>query len=78
MKTFTIIAIVTALTSPAYAQGFGNNPQNSSGKPGVKSDQQRAEEAKQRKIEDKAYKDSLSRIPDREKEKKVDPWGNVR
>ena len=77
MKTFTIIAVVAALTSPVYAQGFGNNPQ-SSGKPGAKSDQEKAEEAKQRKLEDKAYKDSLSRIPDREKEKKVDPWGNVR
>ena len=76
MKIFTIVAIVAALTSPVYAQ-FNNNPQ-SSGKPGAKSDQERAEEAKQRKVEDKAYKDSLSRIPNREKEKKVDPWGNVR
>jgi len=77
MKTFTIVAVVAALTSsPVYAQ-FNNNPQNS-GKPGMKSDQEKAEEAKQRKLEDKAYKDSLTRIPDREKEKKVDPWGNVR
>ena len=77
MKTFTIVAVVAALASPVYAQGLNNNPQNS-GKPGMKSDQEKAEEAKQRKLEDKAYKDSLSRIPDREKEKKVDPWGNVR
>ena len=58
---------------------FNNNPMNSSGKPGVKSDLERAEEAKRLKEEEKAYRDSLSRIPEREKEKKkADPWGNVR
>ena len=78
MKTFTIVAIVTALTFPVYAQGFNNNPQNSSGKPGAKSDQERAEEAKQRKDEDKAYKDSLiadSRSGEGEESR---PVGNVR
>ncbi len=76
MRTVTIIAIVTALATPLYAQGnFGGEKK---GPPGAKTEQEKAEEAKQRKLEDKAYRDSLSRIPDREREKKPDPWGNVR
>ena len=76
MKTITIIAVVAALTSPVYAQGFGNNPQTA--RPGVKSEAEKAEDAKRRKAEDKEYRDSLQRIPNREKEKKADPWGTVR
>ena len=69
--------MMVVLTAPvhAYAQ-LGNTPS----KPGAKSDQEREQERKQQIIDDKAYKDSLSRIPDRDKDKKTktDPWGNVR
>ena len=72
MRTFTIAAIIVALTVPAYAQG-GFNPKGS--KPG-KTEQEIAEEKKQQKLDEKAHKDSLSRIPDRDQ--KADPWGKIR
>ncbi len=76
MRTLTIVAIVAALATPAYAQNnFGGG---ASGGMKPKSEQEKAQEAKQRKLEDKAYRDSLSRIPDKEREKKSDPWGNMR
>jgi hypothetical protein len=73
MRTFTIAAIIAGLTVPAYAQG-NFNPKGS--KPGTKTEQEIAEEKKQQKIDDKAHKDSLSRIPDRDQ--KADPWGKIR
>ena len=74
MRTFTIAAIIALLTMPAYAQGgFGGK---GSPKPGAKTDQEKAEEAKQRKLDEKAYKDSVSRIPDRDQ--KTDPWAKIR
>ncbi len=74
MRTFTIAAIIAALTMPAYAQGgFGGK---GSSKPGAKTEQEKAAEDKQQKLEEKAYKDSVSRIPDRNQ--KTDPWANVR
>jgi hypothetical protein len=73
MRTLTIAAVIVLLAMPAYAQGQGgmNFP-----KPGTKTDQEKAAEEKQRKAEEKAYKDSVSRVPD--KEQKFDPWGNMR
>jgi hypothetical protein len=75
MRTFTIAAIIAALTLPAYAQG-GFGGKGSSPKPGAKTDQEKAQEAKQQKLDEKAYKDSVSRIPDRDQ--KTDPWAKVR
>ena len=78
MRAFRIVAAIVVLMVPFHAQAqFGNS---GSSKPGVKTEQERAIEQKQQIIDDKAYKDSLSRIPDREKEKKAkpDPWGGVR
>jgi hypothetical protein len=71
MRTITIIALMTALATPLYAQNMPSGM-----KP--KTDQERAQEAKERAAEDKAYRNSLTRIPDREREKKPDPWGNMR
>ena len=74
MRTFTIAMIVAILTLPAYAQqrgGAANMPN-----PNVKTEAEKAVEEKQRKLEEKAYKDSISRIPDRDQ--KLDPWGKVR
>jgi len=71
MRTLTIAAIVASLAMPAYAQ---KGPAFS--KPGTKTDAEKAAEEKQRKAEEKAYKDSVSRVPD--KEQKFDPWGNMR
>jgi hypothetical protein len=74
MRTFTIAAIIALLTMPAYAQGFGGS--KGSSKPGQKTEQEIAEEKKQQKLDEKAHKDSLSRIPD--KDQKTDPWGKIR
>ena len=74
MRTFTIAMIVAMLTLPAYAQrggGAANMPN-----PNIKTEAQKAEEAKQRKADEKAYNESISRIPDREQ--KLDPWGKIR
>jgi hypothetical protein len=74
MRTFTIAATIALLTMPAYAQGgFGGKD---STKPGAKTEQDKAAEEKQRKLDEKAYKDSVSRIPDRDQ--KTDPWAKVR
>jgi hypothetical protein len=74
MRTFTIAMIVAMLTLPAYAQqrGGGANMPN----PNVKTEAQKAMEEKQRKADEKAYNESVSRIPDREQ--KLDPWGKIR
>ena len=74
MRTFTIAAIIALLAVPAYAQGFGGS--KGSSKPGQKTEQEIAEEKKQQKLDEKAHKDSLSRIPD--KDQKTDPWGKIR
>ncbi len=74
MRTFTIAAIIAALTMPAYAQG-GIGGKGSS-KPEGKTEQEKAAEEKQQKLDEKAYKDSVSRIPDRDQ--KTDPWAKIR
>jgi hypothetical protein len=73
MRTITVAAIIALLTMPAYAQ-LKPMGQNGSGPP-----QQTAEEkaaAKQKILDEKAYKDSLARIPSRQKVD--DPWARVR
>jgi hypothetical protein len=72
MRTFTIAAIIAILAMPAYAQGRGGQAP----KPGQKTDQEKAMEERQRKLDEKAYRDSVSRIPDRDE--KPDPWGKIR
>lgn len=74
MRTLTIAAIIAGLTMPAYAQGIGGG--KGAAKPGAKTEQEIAEEKKQQKLDEKAHKDSLSRIPDRDQ--KTDPWGKIR
>jgi hypothetical protein len=73
MRTFTIAMIVVMLTLPAYAQQRGGAAMPN---PNVKTDAQKAMEEKQRKADEKAYNESVSRIPDREQ--KLDPWGKIR
>jgi hypothetical protein len=74
MRTFTIAAIIAMLTVPALAQRGASGP--SMPNPNVKTEAEKAAEEKQRKLDEKAYKDSVSRIPDREQ--KLDPWGKIR
>ena len=69
MKVFRIAAVMALLTAPAYAQ---MNP-NINLVPEIqhKSPEEKEQEAAQQK----AYKESLRKIPDA---KASDPWGNVR
>jgi hypothetical protein len=69
MKIFRIAAAVALLTGPAYAQMPAMNLIQDG--PGKSPEQKAAEAAR-----DKAYKESLSKIPDAKAPS--DPWGNVR
>jgi|GraSoiStandDraft_47_1057283.scaffolds.fasta_scaffold1241406_1 hypothetical protein len=65
MKTFTVAAVILALVAaPAYAQ---------SRRPGAPA---RVPEESAPKVDDKAYKSALDRIP--EPKEKYDPWGVAR
>jgi hypothetical protein len=65
MKTFTVAAVILGLiTVPAYAQGKRTPA------PDKKS------EEPDKKVDDKAYKAALERIP--EPKEKYDPWGVAR
>ena len=67
MKTLTVAAVMLALIAiPAHAQMQGKR-HNSDEK---KSDQ------KENRVDDKAYKAALERIPD--SKEKYDPWGSMR
>jgi hypothetical protein len=73
MRTIAVAAIVASLSLPAYGQrnmGVASQPMGPQ-----KTAQEKAAEEAQRKLDEKAYKDSLSRIPEREPR---DPWGGVR
>ena len=82
MRTFTIAVVIamltvpafTMLTVPAFAQRASAGPAMPN--PHIKTEADKAAEEKQRKLDEKAYKDSISRIPDRDQ--KLDPWGKVR
>jgi len=70
MRVFRLAAIVVLLTGPAYAQALPNLnllPELQSKTP----EEKEAEAAR-----DKAYKESLKKIPDAKTSS--DPWGNVR
>ena len=71
MRMLSAAAMVVLLTAPAYAQMSTPNinlmPELQSKTP---------EEKEQDAIKDKAYKDSLRKIPDAKASS--DPWGNVR
>jgi hypothetical protein len=61
---------VVLLTLPAYAQG-------SRGGRGAMEQRQESEQQKRKAAEaEKAYKDSLDKIPNADK--KPDPWGDLR
>jgi hypothetical protein len=69
MKVLRAAALIALLTGPAYAQMPNINlmPETASKTP----EQREAEEAR-----DKAYRESLKKIPDAKVS--ADPWGNVR
>jgi hypothetical protein len=68
MKVFRVAMVIALLASPAFAQMPALNLIQD--KPGKTQDEKDAEAAR-----DKAYKDSLKKIPDA---KPADPWGTVR
>ena len=65
-----MVLIATSLTAPAYAQAPSINLLQDN-TPAKSQEQKDAEEAR-----DKAYKESLKKIPD--SKVSSDPWGNVR
>jgi hypothetical protein len=69
MKVLCAAALIALLTGPAYAQMPNINLA-----PEVKS--QTPEEKEAEAARDKAYKESLKKIPDAKGP--ADPWGNVR
>ena len=69
MRILSAAAVVVLLTVPAYAQTPNINLM-----PEFQSKSQ--EEKEQEAIKDKAYRDSLRKIPDAKASS--DPWGNVR
>jgi len=66
MKLLSVVAVLALLTGPAAAQMMNLMPEVKTKTP---------EEKEQDAITDKAYRESLRKIPDT---KAVDPWGNVR
>ena len=69
MKIFRAVALIAVLAAPAYAQGPTVNLM-----PDVKS--RTPEEKELDAINDKAYRESLRKIPDAKAA--ADPWGTVR
>ena len=70
MKVFRLAAVIALLTGPAYAQQMPNInliPETTSKTP---------EQQEQEAIQQKAYKESLKKIPDAKTSS--DPWGTVR
>ena len=72
MKVFRMVVAVALLTGPAYAQAPAMNLLQEFDS---KTPQQKADE----ELKEKAYKESLKKIPDASPGKtSADPWGNVR
>ena len=69
MRVLRVAALITLLASPAFAQLPQMNLLQD--KPGKTQEEKDAEAAR-----DKAYRDSLQKIPDAKAPS--DPWGNVR
>jgi hypothetical protein len=59
-------AMLALIAMPAYAQGGGKRHQG----------EEKKADAPQKKVDDKAYKAALDRIP--EPKEKYDPWGVAR
>jgi hypothetical protein len=70
MKVFRLAAVIALLAGPAYAQQMPNINLM----PEVKT--LTPEEKEQEAAQQKAYRDSLKKIPDAKASN--DPWGNVR
>ena len=72
MKVFCVAAVIALLASPAFAQtGTPSLNLLMDNKPAKSQEEKDAEAAR-----DKAYKESLKKIPDAKAS--TDPWGNVR
>jgi hypothetical protein len=71
MKVYRIAAVIALLTAPAYAQTEAPHINLLSDLPSKS-----AEEKEQEAAQQKAYKDSLRKIPDAKVSS--DPWGTVR
>jgi hypothetical protein len=71
MKILRAAAVIALLTGPAYAQGMMPNV-NLMPEVRTKTPEEKEAEA----VRDKAYKESLKKIPDAKVSS--DPWGNVR
>jgi len=69
MRMLSAAAVIVLLTAPAYAQMPNINMM-----PDLQS--KSPEEKERDAVRDKAYKDSLKKIPDAKASS--DPWGNVR
>lgn len=67
MKIFRAVALLALISGPAFGQGMNLMPE-------LKS--KSAEEKEQDAISDKAYRESLRKIPDAKAAS--DPWGTVR
>ena len=71
MKTFTVaVAMLALMAMPAYAQMGGGGGKRHQSDGDKKTDQPT------KKVDDKAYKAALERIP--EPKEKYDPWGVAR
>jgi hypothetical protein len=71
MRIFSAAAVIALLTGPAYAQMQTPNI-NLIPEIGSKTPEEKEQEA----VRDKAYRESLKKIPDAKTSS--DPWGNVR
>jgi hypothetical protein len=71
MRILRAAAVIALLTGPAYAQGVMPNI-NLMPEVQTKTPEEKEAEA----VRDKAYKESLKKIPDAKVSS--DPWGNVR
>ena len=76
MKVFRMAAVIVLLASPAFGQGVSSSGAPSlnllmDNKPAKTQDEKDADVARE-----KAYQDSLKKIPDAKAP--ADPWGNVR
>jgi hypothetical protein len=71
MKVFRVAAVIVLLASPAFAQQTPSLNLLMDNKPAKSQEEKDAEAAR-----DKAYQDSLKKIPDAKAP--ADPWGTVR
>jgi hypothetical protein len=80
MRFFMAAMLIAFSTLCAFAQygGGSRGVGDRAGKSAAEQAAEQAEERKNRQIDEKAYRDAISRIPDKTPVKKPDPWGNVR